>query len=159
MYLWIDPWTRNVWLCLSDGRQVIAFLTVKWKDKLDKDERLFSMMPEIQNFVLNEKVERAFIEYPVIFKNAKSSMAIAESLWWIKSVMYSLQIPVDEVFVQAVKKEVWAMKKEDIIAKTMVECETNNRVKPSTEHEADAYWILKTWLKKYQVSKLLGKTE
>lgn len=154
-FLWIDPWTKNIGLCLADEKNVIAFNTVKWKSTLNKDERLFTMMPEIKNFIFNEKIDCAFIEYPVVFRNVKSSMALAESLWRIKSILYWLQIQVRDVYVQEVKKAVWAIKKEDIIKKTVIECEKNNWIQPSTEHEADAYRIMKSGSKKFLVDELI----
>ena len=154
IYLWVDPWTQNIWLCLADERQVIAFLTVEWKKSLYKDDRLAKMMTVLRVFlteakwIVFDKIDYAFIEYPVIFRNAKTSMILAESLWRIKSELYKQEILTKEVYVQEVKKMVWAMKKEDIIAKTMIECETHNRPKPKTEHEADAYRIMRVGQKK-----------
>lgn len=153
----IDPSSTNIWLCVMEvwDKKPIMITSFKWKSTLDKNGRLIQMTSQLRTFLAElpspESEEYVvFIEYPVVFKDPRSSLVVWESLWWIKSAVYASGFwSCQEVNVMEAKKLTGKKDKKDVFRFVLDIFSVNGRNPPKNDHEADSYLITVAWIAKF----------
>ncbi len=157
--IWIDPSSSNIWLCIinENDPKPILLTSFKWKSTLTKDPRIIKMIQELEVIIKDYLDESTivFVEYPVVFRNAKWSLVVAESLGYIKKMLYDIWVnTIHELNVMHIKSIVWKSKKEHLVALVNNVFESKQRKLPKNDHECDAYLIALAGLKRYYNSKI-----